>query len=89
MDDKTRAKELAKAHREALDELYDPLTEDAGRPRIRERMFRLLMKLEEHRAETGWSYDVPDYPGEPGRWTHSIVGFLGRRTEWIYDEEDN
>ena len=31
MDNKTRAKELAKAHRAALDELYNPLLDDADR----------------------------------------------------------
>lgn len=89
MDDKTRAKELAKAYRAAQDELYDPLLEDPERSRLKDRRYRLGMKEVEHKMVTGWSYEVPDYPGEPGRWKHSIVGFLGRRIEWIDDKEEN
>lgn len=88
MDDKTRAKELAKAHRAVQEELYNPLLEDAERSKLRDRRDRLGMKKAEHQRVTGWAYDVPDYPGEPGRWKHSIVGFLGRRTEWIYDKKE-
>ena len=89
MDDKTRAKELAKAYRAAQDELYNPRLKDAEWSRIRDRMDRLSMKMTAHLAETGWSYEVPDYPGEPGRWKHSTRGFWGWRTEWIDDEEEN
>ena len=89
MDDKTRAKELAKAYRAALYELHGPLLEDAERPRIRDRMERLAMKITTHLAETGRVYDVPGYSGEPGRWKHSTRGFWGWRTEWIDDEEEN
>ena len=89
MDNKTRAKELAVAHRVALDELYNPLLGDAERFRIWVRMGCLSVKMTVHLVETGWSYDVLDYPGDPGRWKHSTRGFWGRRTEWIADEEDN
>ena len=89
MDDKTRAKELAKAHRAALDELYNPSLNDAERERIMDRRYRLSVKMYDHRVETGWSYEVPDFPGEPGRWANSTRGLLGWRTEWIDDEGEN
>ena len=88
MDDKTRAKELAKAHRAAMDELCNPMLMGAERSRLRERKDSLSMKLTDHQAATGWSYEVPDYPGELGRWKHTTSGFWTCRTEWIDDEKE-
>ena len=88
MDDKTRAKELAKAHKAALTEWHNPLLEDTERPRIRALMIGLTEKRQTHMDKTGWAYDVPNDPRKPGRWSHSTGTKWDRHTEWIEDEKE-
>lgn len=88
MDDKAIAKALAKAHKTALDQWHDPLLEDTVRPRIRAMVLVLAEKRQEHLGKTGWSYDVPDDPRKPGRWSYSTGTKWDRHTEWIDDEKE-